>query len=82
MNIREYIGYSKELTAEQVKKLPVGSKVTLNSFDRRGNHVALDLTVTQSGKSKILTACDFYGNKIEKKIRKETERFCYTEAEQ
>jgi hypothetical protein len=62
-----------------VKKLLVGTTVVLHSFDRYGNHNKLNLTVTQSGKKKILTAHDFYGTRIEKPIRTETDRFCYTE---
>lgn len=79
ITIRDYIGFKKELTAAEVKKLPVGTRVVLHNFDRYGNHNMLDLTVTQSGKKKILTARDFYGNRIEKPIRTETDRFCYTE---
>lgn len=79
ITIRDYIGFKKELTAAEVKKLPVGSAVALHSFDRYGAHQVLELTVTQSGKKKILTAHDFYGTRIEKPIRTETDRFCYTE---
>lgn len=79
ITIRDYIGFKKELTAAEVKKLPVGTRVVLHSFDRYGNHNMLDLTVTQCGKKKILTAHDYYGNRIEKPIRTETDRFCYTE---
>ena len=80
VTIQDYIGNKKELTAEQVKKLPVGTAVTLHSFDRSGNHVTLNMDVVQSGKKKVLVAYDWYrGTKIEKPIRKETDRFCYTE---
>lgn len=79
ITIRDYIGFKKELTAAEVKKLPVGTRVVLHSFDRYGNHNMLDLVVTQSGKKKILTAHDYYGTRIEKPIRTETDRFCYTE---
>lgn len=79
ITIRDYIGLKKELTAAEVKKLPVGTRVVLHNFDRYGSHQTLELTVTQSGKKKILTAHDFYGTRIEKQIRTETDRFCYTE---
>lgn len=77
--IQEYIGYKKELTAEQVRKLPVGTKVLLHSFDRRGEHHWMEMTIAKSGNKKILIANDYYGNKIIKTIRKECGRFCYTE---
>lgn len=80
ITIREYLGKHKELTAEQVRKLPAGSSVIRHSFDRYGNHVELTLTVVQSGKKKILTANDFYLGRIEKPISKETDRVCYSEA--
>ena len=80
VTIRNYLGKHKELTAEQVKKLPAGTRVIRHNFDRYSNHVELELTVTQSGKKKILTARDYYGNRIEKPISKETDRVCYSEA--
>lgn len=79
VTIRDYIGLKKELTAAEVKKLPVGSRVILHSFDRYGAHRVLEMTVVQSGKKKVLSANDYYGNRIEKPIRTETDRFCYTE---
>lgn len=79
ITIRDYIGFKKELTAAEVKKLPVGTRVVLHNFDRYGSHQTLELTVTQSGKKKILTAYDFYGTRIDKSIKTETDRFCYTE---
>jgi hypothetical protein len=79
VTIRDYIGSKKELTAEQVRKLPPGASVVLHSFDRWGSHQTLNLTVVQSGKKKILISRDWYGERIEKPIKKETDRFCYTE---
>ena len=46
------------LTIDQVKDLPVGSKVTLNGYDRRGNHTILECTVVQSGRKKVLEYVD------------------------
>lgn len=79
ISIQEYIGYKKELTAEQVRKLPVGARVLLHSFDRHGEHSWMEMTIAKSGNKKILIASDFYDNKIIKTIRKESGRFCYTE---
>ena len=79
VTIRDYIGFKKELTAAEVKKLPIGSRVILHSFDRYGAHQVLEMTVVQSGKKKVLSANDFYIGRIEKPIRTETDRFCYTE---
>ena len=42
------------ILASQVKELPVGSKVTLNGFDLRGDHTVLECTVVQSGRKKVL----------------------------
>jgi hypothetical protein len=78
MNIREYIGNEKELTAEQVRKLPVGTIVRVHSFDRYGYHVWADYTVVKEGKKSILRMYDFYKGYVRKDIRKETERMCYT----
>ena len=78
VTIRDYIGGMKELTAEQVKKLPPGSRVVLHSFDRYGNHQALEAKVVQSGRKKVLIHSDWDGLSTKKEIRKETDRFCYT----
>lgn len=77
--IQDYIGTKKELTAEKVRKLPVGTRVLLHSFDKHGEHSWIEMTIAKSGNKKILIASDYYGNKIIKTIRKETGRFCYTE---
>ena len=79
VTIQDYIGNKKELTAEQVKKLPVGSKVVVHSFDRYSSHVTLTMTVVQSGRKKILKTNDFYLGTIEKPIRQTTDRMTYTE---
>lgn len=79
VKIQDYVGTKKELTAEQVRKLPVGARIMLHSFDRHGEHHWMEMTIAKSGNKKILIANDFYGNKIIKTIRKECGRFCYTE---
>lgn len=50
----------KQLTAAEVKALPVGTEVTLHGYDRRGNHVRRDCTIVQSGKTKKLRSFDWY----------------------
>ncbi len=79
ITIQEYISNKKELTAEQVRKLPVGARIMLHSFDRHGEHSWMEMTIAKSGNKKILIANDYYGNKVIKTIRKESGRFCYTE---
>lgn len=79
ITIRDYIGKAKEITAEEVRRLPVGTKVVLHSFDRYRSHCTLTMTVVQSGKKRVLVANDLYHGRIEKQIKKETDRFCYTE---
>ena len=79
ITIQDYIGTVKELTAEEVRKLPAGSSVMLHRFNKFGEHSWMDMTVVQSGRKKILVSHDAYGERIEKPIRKETDRFCYTE---
>lgn len=79
VTIRDYIGRAKEITAEEVMKLPEGSKVIVHRFDRRGVHCTEEMTVVQSYKKKVLMSRDYYGNKREMPIKRETDRFCYTE---
>lgn len=80
MDIREYIGLDKELTSEEVKKLPAGTRVKVHKFDRHGIHNSMIMTVVKSGRKKILVNRDVW-NKPEMPIREETQRFCYTEVE-
>ena len=49
VHIEDYVGNKKVLTAEEVRKLPVGAKVEIHSFDRHGEHQWLEFIVTQSG---------------------------------
>ena len=80
VSIRDYIGYSKELTAEQVKAMPSGAEIIVHSFDRYGVHQTMEMIVAQSGKKKILVSRNLYGDRITKQIRPATDRMCYTEA--
>lgn len=82
VNIRDYIGRQKELTAEQVRKSPIGTMVIRHSFDRHGMHQTLNATVVQSGCSRALA----YWNTVDRtvglqRITKETDRMCYTEVQ-
>lgn len=80
VTIRDYIGSAKELTAKEIRKMPVGTVITVHSFDRWGAHQTCDMTVTagKDGK-KYLFARDYYGGLVRKPISKETDRRCYTE---
>ena len=49
---------NEALTADQVKQLPVGSKVTLHGCDRYGMHTQLECEIVQSGKKKLLKYLD------------------------
>lgn len=79
VHIEDYVGNKKVLTAGEVRKLPVGAKVEIHSFDRHSDHVWLDYVVTQSGKKKVLVHRDFGGMPITKRIGELREgRQCYT----
>lgn len=79
VTIRDYIGYEKELTAEEIRKLPIGTTVVKHSFDRYGAHQTLEMWVVQRGRSRALNYRDGYGMLQTVKIAKETDRMCYTE---
>ena len=79
VTIRDYIGNAKELTAEEVRRLPTGTKVIIHSFDRRTAYQTLEATVVQRGRQKVLAYHDGYGMLATKRIAKETDRMCYTE---
>ncbi len=59
----------KKLTADEVKKLPVGTEILLHGRDRHGEATQLECTVTQSGKKKILSYWDINGCRETKPIR-------------
>lgn len=81
VRIEDYVGNKRVLTAEEVRKLPVGAKVEIHSFDRHGEHQWLEYIVTQSGKKKVLVHRDpWSGMPITKRIGGLREgRQCYTE---
>ena len=80
VTIRNYINPNDEIRAEYVRKMPVGSKVILNHFDRYGVYCTMEMQVIQYGKKKMLCAHDYYGDRMIKPIKKETDRLCYTVA--
>lgn len=77
--IHDYIGGMKELTAAQVRKLPIGASVMVHSFDRWGNHQTREGKVIKSGKKTMLRFSNYWDGPEVKEIRKETDRMCYTE---
>ena len=78
VRIEDYIGRKKILTAEEVRKLPIGAKVELHNFSRRGEHQWMEMTIVQSGNKKMLVAWSVWGDKILKPIVTK-DRQCYTE---
>lgn len=78
IDIREYIGNEKELTAEEVRRLPVGTTVIQHSFDRHGEHQQFEAQIAKRGKRSVLYRADFFLGPVYKEIKKETERMCYT----
>lgn len=77
VRIEDYVGRKKILTAEEVRKLPIGSKVELHSFGRHHEHIWLEMTVIKSGNKKMLVTWGFWGDKILKPIVTK-DRQCYT----
>lgn len=83
VTIRDYIGSAKELTAEEVRKLPVGTLVIRHSFDRYGTHQWREMAVMQSGHSHVLAYWDPASCTTGvMRITKETDRMCYTEVQE
>lgn len=83
VTIRDYIGSAKELTAAEVRRLPAGTRVIRHSFDRYGTHQWRETTVVQSGCSHALAYWDPVGRTVGiQRITKETDRMCYTEAQE
>ncbi len=70
----------KKLTAEQVRALPVGTRVVLHGQDRFGTPTQLQCTVIQSGKRKVLSYLDESFLTATRAI-KDYPNKCYTEGE-
>ena len=64
------IARKKHLTADEVKKLPVGTRIDLHGRDRHGYSTVIECTIVQSGKSKKLAYTDYYGARTVLPIRK------------
>lgn len=80
ITIHEYVGNLRELTAKEVRSLPVGTKVLRHSFDLHGNYVQTEMTVAQNGREKVLATRDYIrGKRVERTIWEVTDRMCYTE---
>ena len=80
--IRDLLGTEKELTAAEVRKLPVGARVIRHSLERSGEHKTLRMTVVQEGRRKGLAYWDVRSCTAGiLEIAKETERMCYTKEE-
>ncbi len=58
-----------KLTAAEVRKLPVGTRVDLHGYDRRGTPQWLECTVAQSYRKKVLSYRNPDGTKATKEIR-------------
>lgn len=83
VDIRDYIGHARELTAVQVRYLPIGTKVVRHSFTPRGyEHVAQEMTVVDACCKAALEYRDANGDRHVIGIKKETHRLCYTEVEE
>ena len=72
---------TEKLTAAQVRKLPVGTRVDLHGFDRHGIPTWLECTVVQSYRKKVLEYRDVDGMKTTKNIRDYPNKY-YTVKEQ
>ena len=65
----EWLHGKKRLTAVEVRKLPIGTRVQLHGADRHGEHSVLDCVITQSGKHRVLSYTDYYGSRMTKRIQ-------------
>lgn len=81
-SIRDFIGASVEISAGTVRRLPVGTKVIVHTFDRHGNYQSEEgIVVRRSPKRKALAFRDYWdGDNEVRDIRKESDLLCYTEA--
>lgn len=77
VRIEDYIGGKEAIPAAEVRKMNVGEKVILYSFNRYGMPQGQTLTIVQSGKKKVLVACGCLNNKIVKQIA-DRDNQCYT----
>ena len=63
-------------TADQVKKMKLGTKVTIVGADRFGECTRIECALVQSGKKKVLVYRDYAGNRVTKQIKdRDNKRF-------
>ena len=77
----EWLSGEKILTAEQVKKLPVGTVICRHQcFGKLGEHIWSNCTIVQCGTRRKLSMRDYHGNLVLKDIENK-ENVAYTEAQ-
>lgn len=75
----EWLTGKKVLTAEQVKKLPVGTTICRHQcYGKLGEHVWAHCKIVQSGTKKKLSMRDYHGMQVLKDIENK-ESVAYTE---
>ena len=78
VTIRDYIGSASELTAVEVRKLPIGTEVVRHNFDTRGRHQTVTGVVSTRGRAVCLARHDLHLGIVKYDIRPESDRLCYT----
>ena len=75
----EWLSGTKVLTAEQVKKLPVGTTICFHQcYGKLGEHIWCNCTIVQFGTKKKLSMRDYRGMQVLKDIVNK-ENIAYTE---
>ena len=65
----EWLTGQHVLTAPEVKRMAIGSKVWIHQcYGKRGEHVKVLATICQSGKKKVLKYYDWNGRSVYKDI--------------
>ena len=82
VTIRYYIGSAKELTAAEVRRLPVGTVVVKHSFDWYGIPNQLKCVVIGTGETRELIYAGEDGQLHKMPVGEETDRMCYTEVQE
>lgn len=77
----EWLSGKKVLTADQVKKLPVGTTICFHQcYGKLGEHIWSNCKIVQSGTKKKLSMRDYHGMQVLKDIVTK-ENIAYTEVE-
>ena len=66
-----------EVSAEDLRRLPVGTIVIVHGFDRHGEHTQMECKIVSSGKGKALGYSTAWGPETIP-IRKESDRRWYS----